>query len=348
MQTQKVINYGSVEYIKERNIGIDIVKSIAIVSVVGVHFFLNTKFYRVGLNNINLFIQTVIQQIFLICIPLFIMSTGYLNNNTEINKKYFKKILPVLYVYLLYSIPALIYRYNIGEISGEVFLWIEQIFKFKGHRYSWYIDLYFGLFLMMPFLNKMYKSLETKKEKQILISILVLLTSATALINGKFIKVFHLPTYWNSIYPLTYFFIGKYIREFQPRMNILKNVVYLFLVIFIQAVLEYYVASGGEYKHYLTDYSSLARLAEAYLLFILVYKLEVKNKYFNKVVVDISKITLDIYLASFITDRLTYKILKPYDLSQETYLYLMIPLIFISFSFAYMIAKLRVRYIKIK
>ena len=35
----------------KRDIGIDIVKTIAIFSVVGVHFFLNTRFYRVDLNN---------------------------------------------------------------------------------------------------------------------------------------------------------------------------------------------------------------------------------------------------------------------------------------------------------
>ena len=164
---------------QKRDIGVDVVKTIAILSVVGVHFFLNTRFYRVDLNNTNLFIQTIIQQICLTCIPLFVMSTGYLNNNTKIDKSYFKKILPIIYIYLLYSIPALIYRYHIGEIPFDIGLWIQQVLDFKGHRYSWYINLYFGLFLLIPFLNRMYNSLENKKEKTILIGILILLTCAT-------------------------------------------------------------------------------------------------------------------------------------------------------------------------
>lgn len=348
MQAEKLINYEDKSLIRQRDIGIDIVKSIAIISVVGVHFFLNTRFYRTNLNNLNLFIQTMIQQFFLVCIPLFVISTGYLNNTTKINKSYFKKIVPVIFIYILYSIPALLYRYHIGEISGDIFLWIEQIFRFKGHRYSWYIDLYFGLFLMIPFFNRMYNSLESKKEKQILIGVLMLLTTATSLVNGKFIKIFHLPTYWTAIYPLTYFFLGKYIKEYTPRINVYKNIILLLVVILFQTIVEFSVASGGEYRHYFTDYSSLARLIEAYLLFILVYKIEVKNKYTMNILVDISKITLDIYLASFITDRLTYKILKPYNLSQEMYLYIMIPLIAISFIAAYAIAKLRVKFIKIK
>ena len=86
--------------LSDREIGVDVVKSIAILSVVGVHFFLNTRYYRVDLNNANLFIQTVIQQICLICIPLFVMATGYLNNNTKINiiiKRYYQ-----LYIYIFY------------------------------------------------------------------------------------------------------------------------------------------------------------------------------------------------------------------------------------------------------
>ena len=56
-----------------RHVGMDIVKSIAILSVIGVHFFLNTKFYTTNLNNFNLFFQTILQQLFLACIQLFLI-----------------------------------------------------------------------------------------------------------------------------------------------------------------------------------------------------------------------------------------------------------------------------------
>ena len=121
----KVISY-------KRHIGIDIVKTIAILSVVGVHFFLNTKFYRVNLDNTNLFIQTIIQQICLTCIPLFVMSTGYLNNNTQINKSYFKKILPIIYIYLLYSIQTL-RVFDIQRALLRAFLFLYFLVSFLEH-----------------------------------------------------------------------------------------------------------------------------------------------------------------------------------------------------------------------
>ena len=330
------------QYRLSRDIGVDIVKTVAILSVVGVHFFLNTRFYRVDLNNTNLFIQTIIQQIFLICIPLFVMATGYLNNNTTININYFKKILPIIYLYLLYSIPALIYREHIGEIPFDLPLWIDQVLHFKGHRYSWYINLYFGLFLLIPFLNKMYNSLENKKEKTLLIGVLALLTCAAA------IPALSLPDYWKSIYPLTYYFVGKYIKEFKPEIKLSKNILLITVVVLIQAIVEYVLAGKGEYKHILTDYSSIFRLIEGYLIFVLLYRIKINNNKFKNLVINISKLTLDIYLASFITDRLTYKVLKPYNISQEHYLFLMIPLVLTSFGFAYIIARIRQRYIKIR
>ena len=338
-------NKESIKVSNIRHIGVDIVKASAILSVVGVHFFLNTKFYTTNLNNVNLFIQTILQQLFLACIPLFLISTGYLNNNMDISKKYLKKIIPVVVIYLLYSIPALLYRAHIKEIETSIPLWISLIFKFKGNRYSWYIDLYIGLFLLIPFLNRMYSTLNSKKEKQTLIFILIMLTSMVSLLNGKFI----LSTYWKSIYPLTYFFIGKYIKDFQPKIKLHLNIIYLILIILIQGIIEYFASSGGVYKHFLTDYTSILRLVQGYLEFVLLYRLDIKNRFMQNNIINISKLTLDIYLASFITDRIVYKeIFKIYNFNQEQYLYMLIPFVMLSFILAYIIANMRKKLINIR
>jgi surface polysaccharide O-acyltransferase-like enzyme len=330
-----------------RNVGVDIVKSIAIMCVVGVHFFLNTKFYTVDLDNLNLFIQTIFQQIFLVCIPLFLISTGYLNNNIDVSKKYFKKIIPIIIIYILYSVPALIYRAYINEIESDILTWISLIFKFKGNRYAWYIDLYIGLFLLMPFLNRMYTTLDDK-EKKILLVVLIFMTSLIPLINGKF-GFLALPSYWSSIYPLTYFFLGKYLKDFNPNIKLFKNILYLVLIILIQALIEYISADNGKYIHYLTDYTSLFRLIEGYLAFSLLSRFNIKNKFIRGQITNISSLTLDIYLASFLTDRIVYKeILKNCSVTQEKWLIMIIPAVFISFTLAYIIANIRKKLIKVR
>lgn len=328
------------EVISSRNIGLDIVKATAIFFVVGVHFFLNTRFYLSSLNSMNLTIQLFVQQLFLTCIPLFLMSTGYLNNHTEINKRYFKKIIPVILVYILYSIFALIYRYNYGDVEFNVSLWINLISIFKGNTYSWYINLYFGLFLLAPFLNRLYFSLENKSEKRILIFILALLSIFSADLP--------IPDYWAKVYPLAYFYIGKYFKEFKPELKLSKNILYLFIVIIIQVSIEYIFADGGKYIKVINHYSSTLRSIEACLIFSLLYTKNIKNVVIRKLITDISSITLDIYLASYVTDKLLYGYMKTFPISQEQFFFMFIPLVATSFLGAYIIAKIRTKFIQLE
>lgn len=323
--------------IDNRELGIDIIKALAITFVIGVHFFLNTKFYTTNLTNLNLFMQTFIQQIFLSCIPLFLISTGYLNSNTKIDLNYFKKIIPIMIIYLLYSVPALIYRSNIGEINYDIKLWIEQILLFKGHRYSWYINLYFGLYLLIPFFNRMYNSLDTKKDKLILISILLFLTT----INGT-------PNYWAKLYPLTYFYIGKFIKEFKPNIQTSKGFLCFIMIVLIETSLEFLVASNGRYVHYFNDYSSLFRAMQSTIIFLILYNKTIKNHLLKNIISKLSVSTLDIYLASFLGDRLLYKPLKTLSLPQEK-LFVYMPIMILSvLTFSYIVAIIRIKYIRIE
>lgn len=319
---------------QSRDYGLDIIKSLAIFFVIGVHFFLNTYFYKTDLNNTNLFFQVCIQQLFLSCIPLFLISTGYLNDSTDISIKYFKKIIPIICIYLFYSLIAILYRLHINDLSFENTNFIEQILTFKGHRYSWYMNLYFGLFLLIPFFNKMYFSLGTKKEKATLIFILILLTMTRGI-----------PNFWSKIYPLTYFFIGKFIKEFKPDLKGYGKIS-LIGIVFLQGLIEYILANSGRYINYFNHYTCITRMIQSVLLFLLLYQVKIKNKTLQNIIVKISSSTLDIYLASFLTDRLIYKPVKEIILTQDNMLFLLPILVLSSFIFAYIIARLRIKLIK--
>ena len=73
--------------------------------------------------------------------------------------------------------------------------------------YSWYIKMYLGLFLLIPFINLIYNNLKNKKQKQVLILTMLVLTSFQGIFNIKYNLI---PDWWISIYPLTYYFIGCY------------------------------------------------------------------------------------------------------------------------------------------
>lgn len=86
---------------KKRNINIDLIKCIAVFSVISVHFFLNNGFYEVPILGYKAYIGTIFRTLFMICVPLFIMTTGYLMKNKTLSKKYYLGLSRVLIIYLI-------------------------------------------------------------------------------------------------------------------------------------------------------------------------------------------------------------------------------------------------------
>ena len=89
---------------KDRIIGIDLLKVISIILVLIVHFFLNTNYYNVERIGISLTFQSIIRNGCMVCVPLFITITGFLNKEKEYNKKFFIKLLEIIIIWLFYGV----------------------------------------------------------------------------------------------------------------------------------------------------------------------------------------------------------------------------------------------------
>lgn len=89
--------------INTRNITLDIIRLVALLFVISVHFFMNSKFYTVKVSGINMLIMIIFQSLFLVCVPLFLILTGYLQKKLE--KKYYKGIINnVYYIFIIYKV----------------------------------------------------------------------------------------------------------------------------------------------------------------------------------------------------------------------------------------------------
>ena len=75
----------------KRNLNLDLVRCVAIFFVISVHFLLNTSFYSTVVNGKKMFLLVVLRVIFMSCVPLFMILTGYLMNKKEPTKEYYKK-----------------------------------------------------------------------------------------------------------------------------------------------------------------------------------------------------------------------------------------------------------------
>ncbi len=313
---------------KTRQIGLDIIRVLATFLVISVHFFLNTKYYDTPTTSLNMDIQTIIKNICLSCVPLFMILTGYLNNKKEYNKSFFKSLLNILIVWLFYSIVEF---FSINIINGttqniNTTNFLYNITSFHAASASWYINMYIGLFLMTPIINNAYNNFDQKNRK-IMLLISLFLTFIPEFINPIFKGVFALPDYWIYLYPLCYYIIGKYISDTKPIIN-KRTLLVLFILtqiitISLQLITNVY-------------YESLPILMQSVIIFLFFYNINIDKNFIRKPLIYLSNISLDIYLASAFFDQIIYPLFSKQfnftNLPQEQIIYyapLIVPIVFI-------------------
>ena len=62
----------------KRSPAADIIRIFAFFCVVSVHFFLNSKFYDYPTEGKTMLVMTICRSFFMICVPLFLLLSGYL------------------------------------------------------------------------------------------------------------------------------------------------------------------------------------------------------------------------------------------------------------------------------
>ena len=250
------------EKLKKRDTSLDILRIIAVFTVLSVHFFLHNGFYSQTIEGTPMYVAVVMRTLFSVCVPLFMLLTGYLMSKKELSKKYYSGITKTLVVFVISTLACMIYK-NIAQ--GDVFdlkSFILGTLDFTGSNYSWYIEMYIGLFLLAPFLNLAYGKLKNKKQKQVLLVTAVFLTIIPSLFNifnfgsldwwtnptssDEFQKL--VPSWWQGFYPVAYYFVGCYIREYGLKMKTRTMLVLFVFSLFIFSTFNYFRSYGTTFK----------------------------------------------------------------------------------------------------
>ena len=293
---------------KERKLNIDLLKCIAIVFVVGVHFFLHTNYYGQSFTFKSIFLSSFIWMILMTCVPLFIMATGYLMKDKTYSEDYFIKLLPVIGIYAL---TAAVYTFFDMRVVNEEYLGklFENIFSFS--HYAWYVNLYIGLYMLIPFLNAGFNSLTSRKNQVVVLGILVLFTivpPTLSLLNNNeqnFMILPHIiPDYWKGLWPITYYLLGAFLASSKKKSSF-KELVF---VIFILDILSVFGLAAISETTFGIEYTVLPVFLLSSLIFysVIHLKVSIKNEWLQRFILFISKNTLPIYLLSVIGDYYWY------------------------------------------
>ena len=324
---------------KKRVFGLDFIRVVAFYFVILVHSFLNSSFNHAPLEGFSMFLLLMVRCVAFTGVLLFIMITGYCKSNKELSKEHFRSIIKILVVYLVISIITFVFRKFYLHQDLSFYNSIIGIFNFTTIPYAWYVEMYIGLFLLIPFLNIVYHHLDTKEKKQLLIFILLFITSISTTfsnleIAGRSLDV--LPNWWGNLYPILLYYIGSYIKEYSIKLNKIINFIIIIVLVFLQAFIMYYYCHGlALYDRNIFVYeNNLPSIILAVFIFLFCYDIKTHSKFLTKIMYLISYASFGGYLISYCCDQFFYHHSIPLSPNQPYYFLIctfgLTPIIFFS------------------
>lgn len=290
----------------ERNTNLDIIRIVAFIFVETVHFYTGIAFYLQPINSFPLFILLIIRNIAVSCVPLFLLLSGFLLNRKRFSATYYLGLVRIWVIYIFVSFICLLYKHCcLGQDFGirEVF---GSITNFYADDYSFYVSIYTSLFLLAPFINVMYFSLNTKKEKVALIITVSALTVLPSLMN---IKIHLFSFYFSELYPIAYYLIGVFLWENRPTIKTKKLVALLVVVVTLFGMLNYFYCNGGVFDWPgFTYYDGIETVIVSTLIFSFILSINIEgiSQKRRNALSSIAYSTYSAYLISFIVDDLLY------------------------------------------
>lgn len=187
----------------ERNWSLDLIRALAVVEVLAVHFFSNIQYYEEPLAGTAMVAAAFLRPALMTCVPLFLLLSGYLCVGQTWSRDYYWRLGRVVSVYLLASAACLLFKAVAMEGSWNPLIWCREILNFNGAPYSWYIEMYLGLFLLIPFINAAWRGVDRAGRLALTASLMcmAILPSAANLSRYTDAQVQLVPGWWEKLYP---------------------------------------------------------------------------------------------------------------------------------------------------
>jgi len=308
---------------KERSAGLDLVRVMAIACVMGIHAISYTGVMDTSVTSPAWIVYLIFRFIAMSGVPLFLMLSGYLCCDRKFSGRYYVGIIPILISYLFISVATILFSWTVGLQNYTLWTAINGILNYTAHDYGWYVEMYIGLFLLIPFLNAMFEALQTKRARLALVltlSVLTFLPPSLESFRVNSVTLNITADYWRAIYPMTYYFIGAYLRKHPP---VLSRGLRLGLAIAATALpcIMCYIYSrlDGAFAWYVMNgFSSITAALTGLCYFLLFFDFPVKAKPIRFAAREIAVCSFEMYLFSFITDYAVWRLLARWGIAHNS------------------------------
>jgi len=264
---------------KKRFVGLDVIRTLATLFVMTTHGFAYLGLMDAEIRSPQWTGYLLLRFAALSSVPLFLLLTGYLNRKKQLTGAYFRGLLPIVISYAVIAAASVCLTNWAGYTQLSLLQSIRAVLNFTAHDYGWYVEMYIGLYLLIPFLNLLFERLGSFRNRMILCGILCIMTNLPAALKGFWIggmTLDILPDYWEAMYPLSYYYIGAMIGEYRPRLRKSVSVPLALLAVLIPSSLCWLFSSPetGYAWHIMNGFSCITTGAIAVAIFLILYDIE--------------------------------------------------------------------------
>lgn len=301
--------------------GIDIVKILAVFMVVCIHTYLHDGMYYDSITGTKYIMPVMCRWLSYTCVPLFMISTGYLMKNKKLTGKYYLGLVKIIVIYIAVSIICMKFKHTEYQTDfSDPWLVLKGFLEFSHANYAWYVNYYISIFFFIPFLNLAFNGLETKGKRIVLVVTVVVFTVfARSFFLGfdSTNQIRPLPNYMSANWYLAYYFTGAFIREYPPRRNLRNKLLMIsglsVVTCFITWSTYKQSLANTEGKQIFTsyhfnEYGSYPVYFMTVFIFLLLFDITTKNRLIKFVLRQVGGATLATYLISYVFDAKYYSV----------------------------------------
>jgi surface polysaccharide O-acyltransferase-like enzyme len=209
---------------KERNIGLELLRIISMLMIILLHSIDHSGLLENLVSGSMLywyewFIYALVQ----VCVNCFVLISGYFLVKSKFR---FEKLAMLWIEVVFYALIIKIIMMALGEIPFSITSLISCFVPILTGRY-WFVTIYFGMYLLSPFLNIGIKAM-SKRQHTSLVVLLILLFSAMVSIHPSF-RGMNSGGGWGVAWFIVLYIIAAYIRlYYKPNGKILKPIIVFF------------------------------------------------------------------------------------------------------------------------
>ncbi|MDO5089662.1 MAG: acyltransferase family protein [Leptotrichiaceae bacterium] len=296
---RKINNY-------EKYYNLDILKSIAVIGVILIHIVAGELSMYGKISMRDWMLSNIINSVSRICVPVFVMVSGYLllRKDEPVGMFFKKRFVKIIPKFLIYSMIYYVFKVsflNRPYSGNENFL----ILLFKGgiFYHFWYIYMILGIYVMTPFFRKAVGNIHKSYIKYFVyvwIFFMVIIPFLEFILKTRFMVYSPVGQY------VGYFLIGYLIGEAPVKINKLFLFLGYLLSLSLSIWLSYFfTVKKGVFVDFFYNYHSIGVFFQSIFLYGLIMKFShnddegKKSEIIYRIrrfVSTLSLITLDIYL----------------------------------------------------